>query len=142
MQTRDLNVRMLDTALGGTDKNTVVVDRSKERTLYKVWVYLDGPDLPYVAKVTYELHRTFARNRRGVSRTSRNPQCRLAIWTWGVFTVHALVEDKFGNTYELRHRLSYDKEIHAKGITFKPGKAPAEGSSKTAKRKAVKRRFR
>lgn len=80
-------------------------------TLYKVWLYLDGRDLPYVQRVTYKLHPTFPNPERTVERSVRNPNCELILWTWGLFEVTAVIEDKKGQLYELRHQLGYDREL-------------------------------
>lgn len=78
---------------------------------YQVWLYLEGPDLPYVRKATYHLHPTFPEPIRVVRRTPSNPNCALAVWAWGMFDVRAEVEDKRGHRHTLRHRLAYDRQI-------------------------------
>ena len=78
---------------------------------YKVTIYLEGNDLPYVEYVTFTLDETFPDRIRTVTRTPSNPNCQLVIWTWGLFPVKAVITDKKGNSYEVVHRLSYDKEL-------------------------------
>lgn len=79
--------------------------------LYKVHIYLDGNDVLFVNSATYHLHQTFDQPVRTVSRSIRNPNCSLAIWTWGIFTVRVIVEDKSGQKYEFVHPLTYGAEI-------------------------------
>jgi hypothetical protein len=85
--------------------------RSAGRDLYKVWLYLEGPSLPFVKKVKYILHPTFPKPERTVTRTMENPNCQLIIWTWGFFTVKAMVEDKQGNQIFLEHYLTYRDQL-------------------------------
>lgn len=78
---------------------------------YKVWLYLEGNDLPYLDRVTYVLDATFTDRNRTVTRSPSNPNCQLVIWTWGLFTVEAIITDKKDYSYEVEHLLSYDKEL-------------------------------
>jgi len=81
------------------------------RTYYKVWLYVEGNDLPYIESVTYTLHETFRNPDRTVRRTPSNPNCQLVIWTWGLFTMKATIVDKKGFRYEVAHELGYDKDL-------------------------------
>lgn len=83
------------------------------KTLYRVWLYLDGADLPYVEAVTYRLHSTFPERNKRVARTPANPHCVMPIWTWGLFVVVATIEDKSGATHVLRHPLRWDRDLKA-----------------------------
>ena len=78
---------------------------------YKVWIYLEGPDLPFIKRVTYRLHPTFKHQVRTIESSPSNPKCALQIWTWGIFTVKAEIEDVGGKTFELEHLLTYGEEI-------------------------------
>jgi transcription initiation factor IIF auxiliary subunit len=82
-----------------------------DRTLYRVFIYLDGPALPFVESVTYTLHETFPDRIRTVRRTPRNPSCKLEIRTWGTFEVIAEIQEKRGTTFRLIHPLTFDREI-------------------------------
>lgn len=84
---------------------------SKETFFYKVWLYLEGNDLPYVESVTYTLDETFPDRIRTVARTPSNPNCQLVIWTWGLFMVETVITDKKGYQYEVFHQLGYDREL-------------------------------
>ncbi len=78
---------------------------------YRVFLYVEGSDLPYVKSVTYHLHETFRNNVRKVQRTPSNPNCQLVIWTWGLFEMRVVVEDKFGQTKSYNHLLTYDRDF-------------------------------
>lgn len=93
------------------EKAKVHVREKKGRKYYKVWIYLEGNDLPYVENVTYTLHETFKNPVRTVPRSPSNPNCTLVIWTWGVFLVKATIVDKQGFTYLVNHQLTYDKQF-------------------------------
>lgn len=88
------------------------------KTLYKVWIYLVGDDLPYVENVVYKLHPTFANRVRKVQRTPSNPNCQLVIWTWGIFEVGVEINDKSGNVYGVSHNLTYARQIEQGSIEF------------------------
>jgi len=88
-------------------------------TLYKVCIYLDGPDLPFVQDVVYNLHETFSPPTRRVSRSLTNPRCKLEIWTWGIFTITATIETKAGDQLTLTHGLGYGQEISSKETRFR-----------------------
>ena len=111
----ELNVQVKDTVfdpnLAPSAHKKVHVNETEGTTLYKVWLYLAGEDLPYVDSVTYSLHETFPNPKRKVKLTPSNPNCQLVIWTWGVFTVKAKIEDKRGLTFEISHYLTYDQEL-------------------------------
>jgi hypothetical protein len=81
------------------------------RPLYKVWLYLEGNDLPFVRGVVYRLHESFSDPVRLVPRSPSNPNCQLVIWTWGVFVVGAEIQDKKGYVYEVSHTLSYAEQL-------------------------------
>ena len=87
-----------------------------DKPLYRVFLYLEGPGLPYVTAVTYVLHHTFREPTRKILRTVSNPRCKLELWTWGLFRVQAIVSDQEGNMLTLTHDLQYDKEFP--GVTF------------------------
>ena len=79
---------VIDPNLGPTEERVVYVRKTKGgKWLYKVWLYLSGPDLPRVKSATYELHSSFPDPVRTVRRTAANQQCQFVIWTWGLFEV-------------------------------------------------------
>lgn len=117
MNTNELDIEVKDTVL---DPNLQLSDPSREihyrqegedTYYYKVWLYLEGHDLPYVDSVTYTLDETFPNPSRTVRRTPSNPNCQLVIWTWKLFTVKVTIVDKKGSIYEVTHELSYDREL-------------------------------
>lgn len=132
MSTRPLNIEVRDSAFDpdkyGLDpfdfKAPPSVTRivhvrqsgSEAKPNYKIWLYLVGNDVPYVETVTYTLHATFDEPVRTVRRSLANPQCQLVIWTWGLFEVKATIKDKRGGHYELRHKLTYGKQLRLPNI--------------------------
>jgi hypothetical protein len=110
-----LNVEIRDTVfdpnVSESLERKVHVQTKDNLHLYKVWIYLYGPDLPFVKAVTYHLHHTFPDALRRVERTVSNPSCQLVIWTWGLFTVRAILEDKHGGSYDVAYDLTYDKQL-------------------------------
>jgi hypothetical protein len=85
----------------------VRVDESGNLPLYKVWLFLTGNDLAYVESTTYQLHSSFSNSVRTVERNVGNLDCRLVIWTWGIFQINATILHKSGRTYSLSHELQY-----------------------------------
>lgn len=121
-----LNIRIVDTVFDpdkyGIDLSPTDVEKRKPEvhyhesggsSLYKVWILLAGPDLPRVESVTYLLHETFDPPTRVVPRTLSNQDCRITIWTWGVFQINATILDKIGRTYSLSHQLTYGQALDA-----------------------------
>ena len=106
----DVDVRDSVYEPGATD-GTILYDRPAQNARYKVWLYLDGPDLSYVRSVTFTLHPTFPDPVRTVVRTPSNPTCALEIWTWGLFTVRVDIEDKSGEHHIVQHKLTYARDI-------------------------------
>ena len=109
-----LEIEVRDTVFDPNVKRSmakVYVRREEGRPIYKVYIYLEGFDLPYIESVTYTLHETFLHPTRTVRRTPSNPTCNLVIWTWGLFVVKALIVDIKGATYAIEHALTYDKEL-------------------------------
>lgn len=109
-----INLRIVDTAVDPESKEPVVCYREapdKSAPLYRVWLYLEGSDVPFVRDITYVLHPTFRDRERRVSRSLNNPNCRLEIWTWGLFEVKGIVNLSDGRRIKLRHELTYDRQF-------------------------------
>lgn len=81
------------------------------KLLYKVWIYLDGKDIPFVQSVHYHLHPSFRNPQNFIDKSLSNPNFALVIWTWGVFNVRAEVKLISGETLLLNHFLTYANEI-------------------------------
>lgn len=115
MRSTGLNVQVKDSVfdpnLSPSAPKKVHVREEGTTTYYKVWLYIEGEELPLVQKVIYVLHETFRNPERTVKLTPSNPNCQLVIWTWGVFTVKAKIVDKRGQIFEVLHRLTYDQEL-------------------------------
>src|SRR5258708_21182131 len=123
-----LNIEVKDTVFdpdqAKTGPQSVHVRMQEGKPLYKVWLYLSGLDLPYVQSVTYTLHSTFRNPIRKVKRGLSNQNCELVIWTWSLFEVKAIIEDKSNRRYEINHYLSYDKELKRPNIKYISAEAP------------------
>ena len=90
--------------------------RSKKK-LYKVKIFIEGKDLPYVKQVKYTLHSTFGKNRvKIITRKPGNLECGLVIWTWGVFTVQVEIEDIKGNIIKMDHRLTFGEQLRETSV--------------------------
>ena len=132
MNSNQLDIEVRDTVFDPDLRrsNSKVLLRKGERTIkFRVFLYLEGYDLPYIESVTYTLHESFRKPNRTVRRTSSNPNCKLAIWTWGVFLVKATVVDIKGFSYTLEHQLTYDRDLPTAGDKYvyeeEPSLAPA-----------------
>lgn len=113
-------IKLVDTVFDpNTGSKEIHYSKQGSQTLYKVWLRLDGPELPYVRGVTYKLHPTFNNPERFVARTPSNPNCTLSIWTWGIFDVEAEIMTKDGERQIVVHPLRYDRELRKEGIQFK-----------------------
>lgn len=127
MVVTELNIRVRDTVfdpnLPGSAAKKVSIREEEGTTIYKVWLYLEGDDLPLVESVTYNLHETFLNPSRTVKLTPSNPNCQLVIWTWGIFTVRATILDRRGLTFEVSHYLEYDKELPEDNESYDEGRS-------------------
>ena len=132
-----LDVEIRDTVFDPdtSDKQVHVRQAKGGKPHYKVWLYIDGEDLPYVKKMTYILHPTFLDRERKVKRSMTNPNCQLVIWTWGIFAVRALLEDKRGEIYELDHMLEYDKQLEEEGVSYARSESTRSRSSVRPKKR-------
>lgn len=114
---RGLDIQLRDSAFepGGPSGEAIRVDVAEgRRARYKVWLYLEGRDLPYVRSVTYYLPNDFPDPVRAVPRTPQNPYCKLAVWAWTYFSVTADVEDRSGHVTRLVHSLQYGQDLTEK----------------------------
>ncbi|WP_075340945.1 pYEATS domain-containing protein [Tenacibaculum agarivorans] len=101
-------------------KEGIAFFRKKGKTMfYKVNLYLEGNDLPFIKKVTYHLHKTFKNRERVIERTPGNFNCKLVLWTWGLFTVKIEIEDITGRKFHLTHYLTYGNEITKGQVKWK-----------------------
>jgi transcription initiation factor IIF auxiliary subunit len=101
------------------DQAALVRNSKSERPRYRVFLYLEGPGLPYVAAVVYHLHSTFKEPTRQVFRTPSNPRCKLVIWTWGLFQVQATISNADGQVIgTLSHDLEYSKDFQSPEVKF------------------------
>ena len=102
-----------------SDRTVPVKQQPGRRPLYRVFLYFDGPGLPFVESGTYKLHSTFTQPVRKVSRGLANQNCKLEIWTWGTFRVNvtvALLNDK--GLYSFSHDLHYDDQFSEANVKF------------------------
>lgn len=117
------NLRIVDSVFEpGAPGKKVYVKSEGNAQLYKVWIFLEGADLPYVESVMYKLHPTFPNPEQTVRRTVANPSCQLVIWTWGLFKIKARVMGKNGRIYELEYQLQYDQQLREEGVQLIPVK--------------------
>src|SRR5262245_46424336 len=121
MQQRALNIVVKDSLFDPDrpDDKFVQVRRSGGTSLYRVFLYLDGLDVPFVNRVTYKLHETFSPRERTVTRSPSTTRCKIDIWTWGVFTVVAVIEDKQGRTFTMSHYLEYAAQLSEANLQYK-----------------------
>jgi len=116
------NIQVQDTAFDpvSTEKNVINFFQGLDKkTMYKVWIYLEGPDVYYVDWVEYELHETFPDRFKRIERSVSNPNCTLVIWTWGVFNLKAKIFLKTGEVINAEHLLTYDRFLKRKDVKFK-----------------------
>lgn len=94
-----------------SEQRIQVREASSDYPLYRVFLYLEGPDLPFVTQAIYRLHPTFDPPERPVLRSLGNPSCKLEIWTWGLFDVAVEIEDRRGFRFQLQHPLAYGGDL-------------------------------
>jgi hypothetical protein len=110
MITRRLDVDVTDAPFDPDSPRRVVEVREKDGVkLYHVYIWLQGPHVPFVRGVEYNLHPSFDPPVRVVERTSENPNCELDFWTPGVFEVKATVTDVNGRPFQIFHPLTFNK---------------------------------
>ncbi len=131
MVTRQIDIQVRDSLFRPPHrrKDEKAGYREGDPPKYRVFIFLDGPDLPYVRSVKYHLHRTFPRPVREVKRTASNPHCMLKIWTWGVCAVRAVIRDRKGETFEVVHPLSWEREHATLGFNDFEGHEPPDAGS-------------
>jgi len=54
-----------------------------------------------------------------VVRDISNPRCKFEIWTWGVFEVRAVIEDRQGRTFSTSRYLEYASQVGDPEVHFK-----------------------
>jgi hypothetical protein len=122
MIAREFQVEVKDTAVEADPAGQKFIRyRTQGSTdFFRVRIYLDGPQLPFVRVATYVLPPDqFPDSVQRVERSPRNPNCEFIIWTWGVFDVGVTLQDAEGRVYDLTHRLTYDRDVKTEGIRFK-----------------------
>ena len=133
----NLNVSVVDTVFDPVRRDTAgkIYYREKDGlTYYHVWIFVDGPDMPFIESVTYQLHPSFGTTIHRVERTLSNPQCQLMIWTWGLFKLGVEMQDKKGVIYEIKHQMTYGRLLTKDAVYFRgepPTVLPERPSLKT-----------
>ncbi|CAM1368271.1 hypothetical protein TPENAI_60393 [Tenacibaculum litopenaei] len=111
------DVKISDSLFNPEDRDQLKVRKAhyrkgkSGRNLYKVYLYLEGNDVPFIKKATYTLHQSFNNRVRVIERRPQNPYCKLVLWTWGLFYVKIELEDINGQRLELNHFLTYGEQI-------------------------------
>lgn len=82
------------------------------KILYKVWVYLNGRDMPFVQSVKYHLHPSFQVSQYQIDKSYSNPNFSLVLWTWGIFNIKAEVTLITGEVLVLNHMLTYANKFN------------------------------
>ena len=119
---REFNVWVEDLPFDPYGGDRVVYYKSQgERWSYKVSLFLNGMDVPFVRSVTYKLPSSFDVSFRRVVRSLWNPNCKLVLWVWGKFEVRVWIETKKGHVFETSHYLDFDRyfdseKFKAKGL--------------------------
>jgi len=108
----------IDAAMSKPGHEVIRFREIEGREQYQVQIFLAGQRVPFVEQVTYVLHPSFTPPIQEVRRTPSNPNCALVIWTWGIFEVRAVVQEKSGEKTELVHTLAYDKEFRRTTVRF------------------------
>ena len=88
------------------------------KTLYQVWIYLEGKDLPLVKSVTYTLHSSFKNRTITVKRSFGKDNFSLMIWTWGTFLVKVKIQLVKDNVLYMNHYLTYGNQLKDRGISW------------------------
>lgn len=121
-----VELRILDSAID-PDRPTERVIRYRKiegapgKFSYQVFVWLDGPDLPFVDRARWDLHESFGQRQVEVARSFANQRCKLTLWTWGLFEIRAKVVLKDRGELELGHMLGYDREFSDPTLKFELG---------------------
>ena len=123
MTPQTINVRVKDSVFNPSTSDRTIVVRRADATggkpaLYRVYLYLEGDDLPFVESVRYLLHESFDNRERTIVRSPSNPNCELVIWTWGLFRVTVTINDKRGQSFALHRDLQYDRELKSSGAKY------------------------
>ncbi|MEE9552966.1 MAG: pYEATS domain-containing protein [candidate division Zixibacteria bacterium] len=120
----DFDIKIIDSAfdpdLESKKPKKIYYNNVGEKTVYKVWIFLEGKSLPYIKDVTYILHPTFADPIKTISRSSKNPRCKLEIWTWGLFQLRVKIRNKKGEVFEKTHNLTYNRDFPISKDDFEP----------------------
>lgn len=120
MEKRTYNLCVKDTVFDPNDPQATIQKKATYKKycqipdgkiLYKVWIYVDGYDLPFVESVRYHLHSSFPDRTRLVERDIHNRNCAFIIWAWGMFNVKAEVFLIGGQMLTINHFLSFGEEI-------------------------------
>lgn len=77
--------------------------------LYRVFLRLEGPDLPLVKSAVYVFDSSVSPREVTIPRSETSPDCLYEVWLWGKFEVNGYVIDVKDQTYPLSpHYLDYD----------------------------------
>ncbi|MBC2596270.1 hypothetical protein H5P28_18530 [Ruficoccus amylovorans] len=114
-----IDIRMMDSVLYRNGKESVALFcRGRKKALYRVRLWLDGEDLPQLARVCYRFPTGAGLPDIPMPRTVENVRCETHIWTGELLEIVAELTLKDGRSYHLRHELAYGQELKGARTTF------------------------
>lgn len=91
-------------------KRCVYYTRDKEgHQVFKIRVYITGPDLHRIKSVKYSLHPTFENPEHISTDASRNFE--MILWAWGRFVMPIIVTTMDGNEYEYMYPFTFRAQL-------------------------------
>jgi len=115
------DITIIDSAVYPFNDESTIIEYKKinNRIYYHIWLYLGGVGALFVDNVIYNLHPSFRNPSRKIRRTIENPNLCLQLWTWGIFEINVTIRYKDGRIFNLKHKMSYDKQIKSGLYEFK-----------------------
>ena len=114
-----LDIRVCDSVLYQNGKESVVLyAKARNKSLYRVRLWLDGADLPLLAGVCYRFPAASGLPELALERRMDNVRCEAFIWAGALIELAAGLTLKDGRAYILRHTLSIDRELKSPRTTL------------------------
>jgi len=116
---REPNIQIVTEAVDPVKRCVYYTRNSEGRQVFKIWVYVTGPEISRVKSVKYSMHETFEHPEHVSTDPSRGFE--MILWSWGRFVMPITVTTTDGNEYLIMYPFTFRallEDAQRRGVRF------------------------